>query len=497
VAAHNPENKENKVAGLSKSRILIHRQCARRLWLQTNHPELAEEQAATASRMAAGNRVGELARSHYPGGLLIDGDNLAKALEDTRQALAEPPRPIFEATFDAGGVLIRADILRPESSGYRMIEVKSSTKVKDYHYEDAAVQVWVAKAAGLPLTGIDIAHINNGFVYPGGGDYSGLFAHADISESVTALENLVPDWAGAARETLEARNEPDVATGEQCSNPFPCPFIKHCSPQADENAYPPEILPYGKSLAAELRAEGYADLRDVPEERLTDPKHLRVWRASVNDQPELDATAGDELRALPYPRYYLDFETIQFAVPIWAGTRPYQQIPFQWSCHVESADGSIEHRAFLAEGDVDPRRAFAESLIAALETDGPVLVYNAGFESARMKETAMAFPEFAPALHAAVDRIVDLLPIARDHYYHPAMRGSWSIKVVAPAIAPELTYEGLEVAGGGMAMEAFAEILDPATKPERRQQLRSALLEYCKLDSLANLKVAQYFQNGG
>ena len=497
MAAHNPENKENKVAGLSKSRILIHRQCARRLWLQTNRPDLAEEQAAAASRMAAGNRVGELARSHYPGGLLIDGENLSKALEDTRQALAERPRPIFEATFDAGGVLIRADILWPESSGYRMIEVKSSTKVKDYHYEDAAVQTWVAKEAGLPLTGIDIAHIDNSFVYPGGGDYSGLFAHADISKSLSGLESQVPGWADAARETLEARNEPDVATGEQCSNPFPCPFIKHCSPPVDENAYPPEILPRGQALAAELRAAGYADLRNVPEERLTDPKHLRVRRVSISGQPELDAAAGDKLRALPYPRCYLDFETIPFAVPIWAGTRPYQQIPFQWSCHVESADGSIEHREFLAEGVDDPRRAFAESLIAALEADGPVLVYNAGFESARMKETATAFPDLATALHAAIDRIVDLLPIARDHYYHPAMRGSWSIKVVAPAIAPELSYEGLEVAGGGMAMEAFAEILNPATTPEKRQQLRNALLKYCELDSLANLKVAQYFQKGG
>ena len=485
------------MAGLSKSRILIHRQCARRLWLQTNHPELAEEQAASASRMAAGTRVGELARSQYSGGLLIEGNNLSRALEDTKRALAEQPRPIFEATFDAGGVLIRADILQPERGGYRMIEVKSSTAVKDYHCEDGAIQTWVVKQAGLPLTGIEIAHIDSAFVYPGGGNYDGLFAHADISDPVKDLESQVPDWAIAARATLAAQSEPDVATGEQCNKPFPCPFVKHCSPQVNQNAYPPEILPRAEQLAAALRAEGYADLRQVPDGRLTNATHLRIRRVSVSGQPELDEAAGEELRALPYPRYYLDFETIQFAVPIWAGTRPYQQIPFQLSCHVESVDGSIEHREFLAEGDDDPRRAFAESLVAALGVVGPILVYNAGFESARMKESADAFPELAPALQAAVDRIVDLLPIARHHYYHPAMRGSWSIKVVAPSLAPELSYDGLVVADGGMAMEAFAEILNPATTPARRQQLRNGLLRYCELDSLANLKVAHAFQRRG
>lgn len=481
------------MAGLSKSRILIHRQCARRLWLQTNRPELAEVEAATTARMAAGNRVGELARSFYPGGLLIEGDSLDQAIEDTRQALAGPPLPIFEATFNADEVLIRADILKPDKGGYRMIEVKSSTGVKDYHYEDSAIQTRVAKDAGLPLTGIDIGHINNAFVYPGGGDYNGLFAHVDISEKVKGLVSQVPIWADAARATLAVKDEPDVATGEQCRKPFPCPFIKHCAPPANENAYPPEMLPHGKSLARKLRAEGYDDLREVPEARLTNPQHLRIRRSSISMQPELDAGAGDRLRTLPYPRYYLDFETIQFAVPIWAGTRPYQQIPFQWSCHIEDAAGKIEHREFLAEGFDDPRRAFAESLVAVLGTAGPILVYNAGFESSRMKESAEAFPEFAPALNAAIDRIVDLWPIARDHYYHPDMRGSWSIKVVAPSIAPDLSYEGLEVAGGGMAMEAFAEIIDSATTPERRQQLRRALLEYCKLDSLSNLKIAQHF----
>jgi hypothetical protein len=201
-------------------------------------PSFAEVQAATSSRMSAGTRVGELATSHYPDGLLIGSESLAQAVADTTRALAGRPRPIFEATFDANDVLIRADILLPDCDGYRMIEVKSSTSVKKYHYEDSAVQTWVAREAGLPLTGIEIAYINRAFVYPGGGDYGGLFAHSDISEKVSGLESQVTSWADAARATLAMKSEPDIAVGEQCNEPFPCPFINHCSPPVDENAYP-------------------------------------------------------------------------------------------------------------------------------------------------------------------------------------------------------------------------------------------------------------------
>jgi hypothetical protein len=481
------------MAGLSKSRILQHRQCPRRLWLQINRPELAEEASSTTTRMAAGNQVGELARKLYPDGVLIEGDSLAQALDDTIRILAAERRPVFEATFNAGGVLIRADLLLPDNGGYRMVEVKSSTSVKDYHLDDAAVQAWVAKQVGLSLTGVDIAHIDTSFVYPGNGDYQGLFAFADITKEAARLGMEVPDWIRSAQNTL-AGDDPGTVPGEQCGTPFDCPFRAYCSPPENEDGYPPELLPYGKTIAAELRAEGYADLRQVPEDRLSNPRHRRVWRATIAGKPELDPAAGAALRGLPYPRYYLDFETIQFAIPIWAGTRPYQQMPFQWSCHVETADGILTHLDFLAQGSGDPRRAFADTLLAAIGTEGPILVYNASFERSRMTELAEAYPDLAPALNEAVTRIVDLLPIAREHYYHPAMRGSWSIKAVLPTIAPQLDYGDLEVGNGGMAMEVFAEILDPVTVAEKRSRLRAALLEYCQRDTLAMVEVSRFFE---
>lgn len=489
-------NIQTKRHGLSKSRLLLHRQCPKRLWLKVYRPELEEIDDSNQARFATGTYVGEVAQQLYPDGVLIDGNDLGQAMIDTKAILTGEKRPLFEATFQSDGLLIRADLLLPDREGFRMVEVKSSTSVKDYHLTDAAIQSWVAQQAKLPLTSVEIAHIDNSFVYPGGGDYHGLFHHADISEQISGMKAEVPDWINAARETLSGE-EPCIAPGDQCNKPFDCPFFGYCSPTVEtKDTYPPEVLPYGGALAAILRDEGYTDLRDVPEDRLDKWKHLRVWRVSKSGRAELNPEAGKIIAALPYPRYYIDFETINPAVPVWAGTRPYMQVPFQWSCHIETAKGVMTHCAFLADGQSDPRRPFAESLINAVGTVGPVFVYNAPFERSRMQELAEYFPDLAPALQEAIDRIVDLLPIAREHYYHPEMRGSWSIKAVLPTIAPDLAYDNLEVANGGMAQEAFAEIMQPETSSERRQQLHDALLLYCERDTLAMVRIAHYFEGG-
>jgi len=478
--------------GLSKSRLLAHQQCSRRLWLHTFQPELAGE--GGAARLAAGEHVGEVARRLYPDGVLINGDDLGQALRDTRHWLQQPPRPLFEATFETDGVLIRADLLLPEAGTWRAIEVKSSTQVKDYHLTDAAVQSWVIQRAGLPLRRIEVAHIDREFVYPGGGEYQGLLRYVDVTDEIVDLRCQVPDWVDAARNTLTG-SDPQAVPGAQCHDPFDCPFLQHCAPAPeDDGSIPPEILPYGRTVAAALRDEGYDDLRDVPTGRLSNWRHQRVWQASCDDRPVLDAEAKRQLAALGWPRHYIDFETIQFAVPIWANTRPYQQIPFQWSCHREAQGGAITHEAFLGESSGDARRRFAESLLAASGNAGPVLVWHAAFERTRLAELAVVYPDLAPALNALIARLFDLLPLARAHYYHPDMRGSWSLKAVLPTIAPELSYAGLEVGDGGMAQYAFLELLHPETTADCHNNLRSALLRYCERDTWAMVRIARYFE---
>lgn len=476
------------MASLSKSKIIAHRQCPKRLWLQINRPELIQISPATQVRFDEGNKVGDIARQNHPGGVFIETLNRVEAIAQTKEAVSNR-QTIFEGAFFEENVMIRADLLFPENNGYRLVEVKSSTGVKSYHVDDVTVQSWVMEKAGCSPTSMALAYINNQFIYQGDGNYEGLFTEADLSNQVKPNMPQVQSWVDAAKATLASTVEPEIAPGEQCTDPFTCDFINYCSPPEVGVEYPVEILPYGKAIAAELRSDGYKDLRDVPAERLSNPKHLKVHSASISGKAILEPEAIKQIQALPYPRYYLDFETIGFAVPIWAGTRPYMQLPFQWSCHIERADGSITHKEFLDLTGNDPREMFAKTLIEAVSKDGPVVVYNAGFEGARIKELATAFPHLASELLAISKRFFDLLPLARNHYYHPDMKGSWSIKDVLPTLAPELNYSNLEVSDGAMAQDAYKEAIHIKTTLERKEKLRHAMLKYCEQDTIAMVKI--------
>jgi hypothetical protein len=294
---------------------------------------------------------------------------------------------------------------------------------------------------------------------------------------------------------VQQNPEPDIHTGAQCHDPFECPFLDYCRAQEPAGPeYPVTILPRAGKLATQLQTEGYEDLLTVPPTRLTNPVHRRIQDASISQQPFLDESASTVLRGIEYPRYYLDFETVDFAVPRWAGTRPYQQITFQWSCHIDRGDGTPEHCDFLDLTGDAPMRRFAESMLAVLGDAGPILVYNASFESSRIRELAVMLPDLAPALGRLLPRIVDLLPITREYYYHPAMKGSWSIKKVIPTIAPEMDYGNLQnVASSGDAPLAYLEATHPETTKARRAELDAALRRYCANDTLAMVTLVGVF----
>ena len=481
--------------GLSKWRIIAWKQCPKKLWLHIYRPELLEETSVNEQIFQAGNEVGEVARGLYPDGIRIDDEDLKDALESTREALKQhPDRPVFEATFQHEGVLVRADLLLPAQNGYRMVEVKSSASVKSYQVDDCAIQAWVLKQAGIQLDSIELAHIDTSFIYRGDGDYSGLFHHANLDQEVSSLTESVPGWISGARYTLSG-DEPCIEPGSQCNDPFDCPFADYCNRGKVHPEYTLDIFPrMNATRKRELLDMGYEDAIVVPEEYLTDTQK-RVQRITRTETAELDPEAGRILKALPYPRYYLDFETINFAVPRWPNTSPYGvQMTFQWSCHIEDAPGVLRDEMFLDVSGDDPRRACAESLVESLGSDGPMFVYNQAFEKSRIREMAEIFPDLAESLYAINERVVDLHPIAKSYYYHPGMRGSWSIKAVLPTIAPELDYSTLTVGNGGDAQEAYKEIIHPETPAERREMLTQGLREYCRLDTLAMVKLAWYFQ---
>lgn len=479
--------------GLSKSKIAMFEQCPKRLWLATHRPELAEQGFGAEARFATGHAVGALACALLPTGTMVEAaPDLAAALATTQALLdAGHDEPIFEATLAHDGVIVRIDILEPDGAGqWRMAEVKSSTSAKDYHVGDLATQLWVARHAGLPVSSAAIRHLGNRFVLEREGDFNGLFADTEKMAEAEPIAAGRSEVVAAARVTL-AGPEPEIAPGEQCAAPFACEFASHChAALADGPEWPVTLLPHGGGKR--WMAQGIDDLLTVDPAALTTPLHRRIQSATVTGVPYHDAAgARAAMAGWAYPRSWLDFETINFAVPRWIGTRPYQQVPFQFSAHVEQADGRIDHHEFLALDTDDPRRACAETLLAAIPPIGAVIGYNASFERLRINELAEALPDLADGLRDIANRIVDLLPITRAHWYHRDQRGSWSIKAVLPTVAAELNYGSLEVKDGGMAQEAYLEAIAPETSVARRRSLELAMKTYCARDTEAMIVLAR------
>ncbi len=491
---------------LSKSKLLAYRQCPRRLWLEVHRPDLRADSAATKASFTVGHQVGDIARRLYDPkgkGVLIDpqAEGFETAFSRTQELLLSS-QPIFEAGFRADGALALADVMLPVRKsgkrGWRMVEVKSSTSVKDYHRDDAAVQSFVARASGVPLTGIALAHIDSDWIYPGNEDYNGLLLENDLTDEAFSRGEEVRSWIAEAQQIVARTREPRVTTGKQCGAPYECGFLAYCQSQEPQAERPIKWLPgrLSNRLQAHIVAHGLMELGDAPDELLND-RQQRVKAVTLSGKPYFDRrAAATMLAAHKLPAYFLDFETIQFAVPIWKGTRPYQQIPFQFSLHRLSRTGKLEQKAFLGLSGADPSKAFSEALITACGERGPIFVYNAGFETTRIRELSERFPRLAKPLLALNERVVDLLPVARDHYYHPSQQGSWSIKAVLPALCPDLNYGNLDgVQDGETAMDAFREALDPQASKARKAEIEQQLLAYCALDTYAMVRLWSIFSN--
>ena len=486
--------------GLSKSKITMFEQCPKRLWLSVHRRDLAVQDEGAEARFAIGDVVGALACALLPDGVMVEAEpDLSAALATTRALLkVGHDKPIFEATLEHDGVLVRIDVLEPTGAGtWHMAEVKSSTRAKDYHVGDLATQLWVARNAGLPVTSAAIRHIDGSFVLERAGDWNGLFKDTDLLAQAEPIIGGRADVVAKARETL-AGAEPSVAVGDHCDNPFPCEFATYCHsdlPPGPE--WPETVLPNGGGK--KWLKQGVDDLLAIDPDALTSAMQQRVHHATVTGETYHDADGARAAMAdWAFPRTWLDFETIGFAIPRWIGTRPYQQVPFQFSAHIEDENGRIKHCEFLSLDGRDPRRACAEALLAMIPRTGAVIAYNAGFEKARINELAAAFVDLANGLNAIATRIVDLLPVTRANWYHRDQRGSWSIKYVLPTVAAELDYAKLEVRDGCGAQEAYFEAINDNCSADRHAALDLALRAYCGRDTEAMIVLARRLeeQNG-
>ena len=479
---------------LSKSRYLSGCQCPLRLWYDCYASHLADPPDLVQQAIfATGNAVGALARDRYPDGYLVDyGPRQPKeALAKTAELMADSAvGVIFEGAFFYKNVLVRVDVLKREPAGWKLIEVKSGTKVKGgVHDRDVAVQLWVLRGLNINVVSAGVLTLNSDYVYDGVSlDLDHLFAFHDLSELATALQPDVDHEIQVLQAMLRAESAPGNEPGEQCFKPYGCPYYAYCTRVTVFPDYPVGELPrLHKNRRQALEAAGVTTIPEVPVDFPLTERQTIVRDTVVNGVEYISDALFHALDSIEYPIYYLDFETSMPSIPRYAGTKPYESIPFQFSVHVEKANGSLKHVEFLHEDQSDPRRPLAHALIDALEQEGAICVYT-NYEEKVIRRLVSALPELADPLNGLLDRLWDIKEVIANHYYHPDFHGSYSIKKVLPALVPELGYDSLAVQNGLEAAAVYEMALN-SENPDERKKIFADLKAYCGLDTMAMVRL--------
>jgi hypothetical protein len=363
--------------------------------------------------------------------------------------------------------------------------------VKDVHFPDAAIQYYIMRGEGIELTDISIVHLNTEYVRQGDLDLNQLFSTVSVLSEVLARQSEIPDLVAELKRVLDGGVVPDIPIGPQCNDPYPCDFIGHCWSGVPEYSVF-NVTRLSEEKAFELYRDGIVRTQDIPGNFLLGEAAANQVQSDKSGLTRIaDIAIHAFLETLHYPLYFLDFETFNPAIPPFDGTQPYRQIPFQYSLHrKESPTTDLEHSGFLAEAGIDPRLPLIESMLSELEGPGNIVVYSS-FEAGRIKDLAVQFSEYAEPLLALIERLVDLMQPFRDRaYYAPEMHGSYSIKAVLPALVPDLSYEGLAISDGWAASRAYIDLADEKDSV-RVAAIRNELWEYCKLDSLAMVRIVE------
>ena len=410
---------------LSKSKVIAGQQCARRLWFQCHHPELAPPTDPTMQAIFdAGTDVGRRAHELFPGGVLVDDWDFARAVDRTAALMSNADVPaIFEAAFVHDGVRIRVDVLeRLGDEVWGLREVKSTSDVKDVHLDDVAVQQYVLEGCRLRITSAELIHINTRYTRGVGPiDWRLFFSRADLTAVARERQASVAALVAEMQRTLLLPDAPTIAPSSHCGTPYGCEFWDHCTRDKPEDWI--YRLPRVRTARKEaLMAEGVERIADIPDDVELGAIPDRIRDVVRSGRPFVSPDLGPALAGFGPPAFYLDFETTNPAIPLYPLTRPYERIPFQWSVHRVGTGGRLSHQEFLADGRTDPRRELAEKLLAALgETVEPILVYSS-FESSVLNDLAWTLPDLASPLQEVRARLRDLLQLVREHVYDPGFR---------------------------------------------------------------------------
>ena len=493
--------------GISKSRYTTFCQCPKALWLRTYKPDAATPDPSLEARFEQGNEVGDLAMGLFGPFVEVTTKNedgsldLAEMVKRTKQEMETGTEVICEASFTHEGNYCAVDILRKTADGWAIYEVKSSTYKGDeddtpdhllVYSRDIAYQRWVLEQCGVNVTGTYLVRLNKFYRRGRELDIQQLFHIKDMWELVENEYPKVAHNVGVAMKVLEGE-EPTEPVAIHCHKPYACAFFDYCVGDiVKPNVF--DLYRLNFKRKCELFNQGKVSFEDLRYEKLTPIQQLQIETQMNDTQLVTPEEIREFLKRLTYPLYFLDFETMQDAVPQYEGTSPYQQITFQYSLHwIEEEGGELKHTEYLGDSVNDPRRALAEKLCHDIPMGVCTTAYNKGFECGRLNELAQAFPDLKEHLLDISNNIVDLIePFRKKMVYLPEMNGSFSIKHVLPALYPddpELDYSNLEgsVHNGGDAMTIYPQIAQMT--PAEADSARKSLLKYCKLDTLAMVKV--------
>ena len=471
---------------ISKSRYLKGLQCQKLLWLAVNEPDAEElkPDIMAEHRFAVGHKVGALARDRFPGGVLVENTgDFQNWLSATSDAIRKGKEVIYEAAFANDSAFVAVDILTKSADGWDIIEVKSGLSVKDTHIDDLIIQRWVLEKAGLKVNKTYVMTLNKECVHP---DFENLFKLHDVTDRVQDRVHEAETNLPVLQVSLIG-SIPNVKIGKHCDAPYECPFKSRCWPEQPEH-HISTLYRLNKDTALDLEHnQGISEIHHLLDEIKLNQLQQRQVHAVKTGEAFVSKELKGELENIKGLVAYLDFETIMPAIPIFNGDSPYQQIPAQFSCHIDDGNGDLKHVEWIATDASDPRVGIVEKLLEACEDANTIVAYNAKFEKMCLDAIARAVPEKADRILALKDRFFDLLPLVRNNVYDPMFKGSFSIKSVLPALVPDASYQDLEIANGMIASIRLEQIITSATNPNGENSTVSDLLKYCAMDSYAML----------
>ena len=470
---------------LTKSRYLDGLQCAKLMWTKLNARETVPAGEPWHARLAlVGRQLDDLAKQLWEDGVEVPPfRETAERVAATQKVL--PKRvTLFGATFQAAGRRCRVDVLEPAADGaWDLIEIKAGSRIRNHTIQDLAFQRNCLEHAGVELNRIFVMHLDTSYVRGEHLRVAELFRKTDVTERVLRVGPYVEKTVENLREVAGGA-DPDTPIGPHCHDPHSCRLIPRCWA-----GLPPynvtELTRLGRGVFA-LMDEGIFRIRDIPDARLG-VNQLIQKQAVVSGEVQVDKVAVRRwLDHLRWPLWFLDFESMAPAVPPFVGLRPYQQIPFQYSLHVqEEPGGALHHHEFLHMDTGDPRPCLVKALLDTLGPEGSVIAWDMDGERLMLRELAGFAPHQAAKLQAMAERLADLAePWRTFAVHHPDQHGSTSLKAVLPTLT-DLDYEDLVVDSGVAAAHTYEAVLASAAEPDERAAIFGNLRRYCERDTLA------------